>query len=131
MRRAARQLSPSRSAASPGASRSMIDVIQHNVCAPSPPSPGGEGWGEGVHPRVICSWKRPSPRPSSRKRGEREREQCALLLCTLLLLSPLPASAQTQPRQTLTIGYVEIANDQRYEPIRGADRIVLKQRAHP
>ncbi len=35
------------------------------------------------------------------------------------------------PRQTLAIGYVEIAGDPRYEPIRGADRIGLKSRAHP
>jgi ABC transporter substrate binding protein (PQQ-dependent alcohol dehydrogenase system) len=41
------------------------------------------------------------------------------------------ASAEDPPRQTLTIGYVEIAGDPRYEPIRGADRIVLKARAHP
>jgi ABC transporter substrate binding protein (PQQ-dependent alcohol dehydrogenase system) len=54
-----------------------------------------------------------------------------LVLCALLLLSALPAAAQPPPRQTLTIGYVEIADDPRYEPIRGADRIVLKQRAHP
>src|SRR6516164_4825147 len=55
-----------------------------------------------------------------------------LLLCALLLLlAPLPASAQDAPRRTLTIGYVEIAGDPRYEPIRGADRIVLKTRAHP
>jgi ABC transporter substrate binding protein (PQQ-dependent alcohol dehydrogenase system) len=48
-----------------------------------------------------------------------------------LLFSALPAPAQTPPRQTLTIGYVEVDNDPRYEPIRGADRIVLKTRAHP
>ena len=49
-----------------------------------------------------------------------------------LFFLPSPASAQqTPPRQTLTIGYVEIANDARYEPIRGADRIILKTRAHP
>jgi ABC transporter substrate binding protein (PQQ-dependent alcohol dehydrogenase system) len=55
-----------------------------------------------------------------------------LVLCALLLLFASPANAQqTPPRQTLTIGYVEIANDPRYEPIRGADRIVLKTRAHP
>jgi ABC transporter substrate binding protein (PQQ-dependent alcohol dehydrogenase system) len=49
----------------------------------------------------------------------------------LLLFFSAPASAQDAPRQTLTIGYVEIVGDPRYEPIRGADRIILKTRAHP
>jgi ABC transporter substrate binding protein (PQQ-dependent alcohol dehydrogenase system) len=35
------------------------------------------------------------------------------------------------PRQALTIGYVEITGDPRYEPLKGADRIVLKTRDHP
>src|SRR5215472_2163549 len=47
------------------------------LSSPSPPSSGGEGRGEGVSPRVLCSWKHPSPRPSPRKSGERERKQCA------------------------------------------------------
>jgi ABC transporter substrate binding protein (PQQ-dependent alcohol dehydrogenase system) len=51
----------------------------------------------------------------------------ALFTCALA-----PASAQEPPpRQTLTIGYIEIANDPRYEPIRGTDRIILKTRGHP
>ena len=50
----------------------------------------------------------------------------------LALIFAAPAHAQEPPpRQTLTIGYVEIAGDPRYEPIKGADRIVLKTRAHP
>jgi len=48
-----------------------------------------------------------------------------------LFFAAVPAAAQDAPRQTLTIGYVEIANDPRYDPIKGADRIVLKTRAHP
>ena len=51
------------------------------------------------------------------------------ILLTLLIAAP--AVAQDTPRQTLTIGYVEITGDPRYEPIKGADRIVLKTRAHP
>src|SRR5262252_4986975 len=35
---------------------------RHSACAPSPPSSGGEGRGEGVYPRVIRPWKHPSPR---------------------------------------------------------------------
>ncbi|HEU5272050.1 MAG TPA: ABC transporter substrate-binding protein [Xanthobacteraceae bacterium] len=50
----------------------------------------------------------------------------------LAFIFAFPAQAQQPPaRQTLTIGYVEIAGDLRYEPIRGADRIILKTRAHP
>jgi hypothetical protein len=42
-----------------------------------------------------------------------------------------PGGAQTAPpqdaptRQALTIGYVEIAGDARYEPVKASDRIIL------
>jgi ABC transporter substrate binding protein (PQQ-dependent alcohol dehydrogenase system) len=42
-----------------------------------------------------------------------------------------PPPQQQQPQQKLTIGFVEIDGDPRYEPIQGSDRIVLKTRAHP
>jgi ABC transporter substrate binding protein (PQQ-dependent alcohol dehydrogenase system) len=81
---------------------------------------------------------RPSPRKSGRKSGERERKRCASAaralvpsILLVLLFASAPAFAQDAPRRTLTIGYVEIAGDPRYEPIRGADRIILKTRAHP
>jgi ABC transporter substrate binding protein (PQQ-dependent alcohol dehydrogenase system) len=54
-----------------------------------------------------------------------------LLALVSLTFTITAASAEDALRQTLTIGYVEIAGDPRYEPIRGADRIVLKARAHP
>src|SRR5207302_9540270 len=123
-----------RSAASPGASRSMIEAVKVRrlrSCAPSPPSSGGEGRGEGLYPRVLRLRRHPSPRPSPRKSGARERGRRALAVLLTLLFASSPAFAQSPPRQPLTIGYVEIANDPRYEPIRGADRIVLKTRAHP
>src|SRR3954469_23691503 len=42
-----------------------------------------------------------------------------------------PGFAQdTEQRQKVTIGYVEIDGDRRYEPIK-ADRLVLKVREHP
>src|SRR5689334_12963760 len=81
----------------------------HTARAPSPPasffslSPclGGEGRGEGVSPRVMCLWKHPSPRPSPRKGGERERIRRALLvssfIAALALLAPAPACAQAYP----------------------------------
>ena len=43
-----------------------------------------------------------------------------------------PALAQaTPPRQQVSIGYVEIEGDPRYEPIRGYERLILKTRDHP
>jgi ABC transporter substrate binding protein (PQQ-dependent alcohol dehydrogenase system) len=45
---------------------------------------------------------------------------------------PRPAPPQAaQPQQKLTIGFVDIEGDPRYEPIEGSDRIVLKTREHP
>src|SRR5215510_12324913 len=41
------------------------------------------------------------------------------------------AAAQTPPQPRLTIGYVEVAGDPRYEPITGFGRLVLKQRERP
>jgi ABC transporter substrate binding protein (PQQ-dependent alcohol dehydrogenase system) len=49
----------------------------------------------------------------------------------------VPAFAQTAPpspaapRQHISIGYVEIEGDPRYEPIRAYERLVLKTRDHP
>src|SRR5215467_9135647 len=45
-----------------------------------------------------------------------------------------PAAAQTAPpslRQHVSIAYVEIEGDPRYEPIRAYERLVLKTRDHP
>ena len=55
----------------------------------------------------------------------------ALLALLACLVIAAPAWAQGAARQPLTIGYVEIAGDARYEPIKGADRLILKTRAHP
>ena len=35
------------------------------------------------------------------------------------------------PRQRVTIGYVEIEGDVRYEPIKAYERLILKAREHP
>ena len=42
-----------------------------------------------------------------------------------------PASAQEPAPSRVTIGYVEIAGDPRYEPIREFSRLLLKLREHP
>jgi ABC transporter substrate binding protein (PQQ-dependent alcohol dehydrogenase system) len=44
---------------------------------------------------------------------------------------PAPPPQAAQPQQKLTIGFVDIEGDPRYEPIQGADRIILKTREHP
>jgi ABC transporter substrate binding protein (PQQ-dependent alcohol dehydrogenase system) len=44
---------------------------------------------------------------------------------------PAATTAQPQPQQKLTIGFVEIEGDARYEPIRAYERIILKTREHP
>jgi ABC transporter substrate binding protein (PQQ-dependent alcohol dehydrogenase system) len=45
---------------------------------------------------------------------------------------PAPAAPPSaQPRQHLAIGYVEIAGDPRYEPVRAYERLILKVREHP
>ena len=58
--------------------------------------------------------------------------------CTLLGLLGLVASALAQtapppapPRQHISIGYVEIEGDPRYEPVRAYERLILKTRDHP
>jgi ABC transporter substrate binding protein (PQQ-dependent alcohol dehydrogenase system) len=51
---------------------------------------------------------------------------------TLALAQPAPQRpAAPQATQKLTIGFVDIEGDPRYEPIEGSDRIVLKVREHP
>ena len=54
-------------------------------------------------------------------------------LCLLALVCGPRAKAQDAepPRQRLTIGYVEIEGDVRYEPIKAYERLILKVREHP
>ena len=58
------------------------------------------------------------------------------VLCLIVRWAASPAVAQnaepkpTEARQKVTIGYVEIEGDRRYEPIM-AERLVLKARDHP
>src|SRR5208282_4654517 len=58
-------------------------------------------------------------------------------LVFLVLFAGAIASAGAQspspppPRQQVKIGFVEIENDARYEPLRAYERIILKSREHP
>jgi ABC transporter substrate binding protein (PQQ-dependent alcohol dehydrogenase system) len=42
-----------------------------------------------------------------------------------------PAPPPAAPRQHISIGYVEIEGDSRYEPVRAYERLILKTRDHP
>jgi ABC transporter substrate binding protein (PQQ-dependent alcohol dehydrogenase system) len=61
----------------------------------------------------------------------------ALVVLLILLVLAAPAMAQTAPqspappRQHISIGYVEIAGDARYESVRAYERLILKTRDHP
>jgi ABC transporter substrate binding protein (PQQ-dependent alcohol dehydrogenase system) len=55
-----------------------------------------------------------------------------LALAVLLLAGAAAAAAQDAPaRQRVTIGFVDIEGDPRYEPIRAYERLILKTREHP
>jgi len=56
-----------------------------------------------------------------------------MLALPLLAGAFAAACAQDAPaeRQQIKIGFVEIENDPRYEPVRAYERIILKTRAHP
>src|SRR5580692_9891509 len=90
-------------------------------------------------------------RPSSTGYGEirdrRSRIALRFMRATIVLLAgagialaqpapqaPVPQRPAPQPvaqPQKLTIGFVDIEGDPRYEPIQGPDRLILKTREHP
>jgi ABC transporter substrate binding protein (PQQ-dependent alcohol dehydrogenase system) len=55
----------------------------------------------------------------------------AAALTCLLGGAPLQAQDSAEAQHTVTIGYVEIEGDPRYEPIRAYERLILKVREHP
>jgi ABC transporter substrate binding protein (PQQ-dependent alcohol dehydrogenase system) len=54
-----------------------------------------------------------------------------LLACAGIPALAQPAPPPPQPQQKITIGFVEIEGDPRYEPIKGFERLILKTREHP
>src|ERR1700680_2219212 len=55
----------------------------------------------------------------------------ALLALTAPAFAQPAPPAAAQPRQHISIGYVEIAGDSGSEPVRAYERLVLKTREHP
>ena len=53
------------------------------------------------------------------------------LLATAAAQDTAPPAPPAAPQQQLKIGFVEIENDPRYEPVRAYERIILKTREHP
>jgi ABC transporter substrate binding protein (PQQ-dependent alcohol dehydrogenase system) len=55
---------------------------------------------------------------------------CGAIVFASAALAQQP-TPPAQPQQKLTIGFVDIEGDPRYEPVQGSDRIILKTREHP
>jgi ABC transporter substrate binding protein (PQQ-dependent alcohol dehydrogenase system) len=51
--------------------------------------------------------------------------------CSVTAIRAQTAPSSAPPQQKLTIGFIDIEGDPRYEPIRAYERIVLKTRDHP
>ena len=85
---------------------------------------------------------RPQPAPTTPPH-KGERRSARLCLCAVFgtvlvaivanaaLAQNAPAPPAQQAQQKLTIGFVELEGDARYEPIQGPDRLVLKTPQHP
>ena len=69
----------------------------------------------------------------SRRRAFAHPTLYALMVLLGLAMSALaqPAPPTASPRQHVSIGYVEIDGDPRYEPVRAYERLILKTRDHP
>lgn len=72
--------------------------------------------------------------PAAGKHRRRARRATRAGLALLLLAAPAgaqTASPPAPPRQQVAIGYVEVRDDPRYEPVRAYERLILKTRDHP
>src|ERR1700726_1838163 len=104
--------------------------------------------GEGASPalrRLGHELSCDAPLPTLLNRAVRtawaKARRCAFTHPTILALLAIaftaPVFAQqappaaAPPRQHISIGYVEIAGDPRYEPVRAYERLILKTREHP
>src|SRR5215813_5289299 len=96
-----------------------------------------EGKAKRAHPNpVLCTdvagtaRSLSSGRPKARPVGAFAPPTLPALFAFLTLLAPAFAQTAAPPRQHISIGYVEIEGDPRYEPVRGFERLILKTREH-
>ena len=78
-------------------------------------------------PASLTAWAK------SRRRAFAHPTLRALVVLLGLVAPALaqPAPPTASPRQHISIGYVEIDGDPRYEPVRAYERLILKTRDHP
>ena len=113
------------------------DLSAHAVCS-LPPCGGGLGRGVArLHAGVAtsASLTTPTPNPSPQGGGEEPALLGLSAAFTAVLLAQqrhrTRPRAQSPPQPRVTIGYVEVAGDPRYEPITAYGRVVLKSRERP
>src|SRR5258708_38186603 len=85
------------------------------------------------HPYSVARMERSAMRDRRSRialRSMRATISAIILACAAGTPMAQPAPPQ-QPQQKLTIGFVDIEGDPRYEPIKGFERLVLKTREHP
>ncbi len=91
--------------------------------------------GEGGRAALQCQClTAPPPPPTPPHKGEgRNSWRGRYAFCNILALvsTATIALAQSPPQPRITIGYVEVAGDARYEPVTAYGRLVLKSRERP
>jgi ABC transporter substrate binding protein (PQQ-dependent alcohol dehydrogenase system) len=129
--------------------RRIFALIPRNTRCLFPPPLWGrvrEGGRGNLHRPSHIS-RPPPPTPPHKREGSRARRLTYIIFSAVILAgASIPALAQPAPQvpvpqrpapqpaaqpQKLTIGFVDIAGDPRYEPIQGPDRLILKTREHP
>jgi ABC transporter substrate binding protein (PQQ-dependent alcohol dehydrogenase system) len=123
------------------------------ACGRSRREAAGEGLGRGTQPapyppHPTASLRSPvdlSPSGRGEDGGRRRLVPVLFAAAAFLASAVLPVLAQTPapapatparpapaaPRQHVTIGFVEVEGDPRYEPVRAYERLILKTRDHP
>src|SRR6516165_900835 len=93
-------------------------------------------------PSRRSAWARREERAFAHPTGRAKRAALVLALALMVTAQRAPAQpapvapsspppAAAAPRQRVTIGYVDIEGDPRYEPVRAYERLILKTRDHP
>jgi ABC transporter substrate binding protein (PQQ-dependent alcohol dehydrogenase system) len=119
--------------------RDMLRTIPRTTHGAFPPPLWGrvrEG-GRAILDRWRNISRPPPPTPPHKGEGSHARQFVHITFSAMLvawattLALAQPAPPAQQPQQKITIGFVEIEGDPRYEPVKGFERLVLKTREHP